>query len=175
MYTAGAVEANGLLVSGGDMTVSAKSFGDLSYLQAGGVLTINTVGRASGPVLSYFESVNGVTPRIDNQANAAVVFVDGRLAGGNIQTMNTLGNTEAFPVQTPELKSEQGVFGNPVFVHGGLDVSEPVGIGVIDFLLVDRAKMSYGSDIPDDMDMEVSINGLSPLYSYWFGLMASAR
>ena len=138
-------------------------------------MTINTVGQASSPVLAYFESVNGVTPRIDNQANAAVVFVDGRLAGGNIQTMNTLGNTEAFPVQTPELKSEQGVFGNPVFVHGGLDVSEPVGIGVIDFLLVDRAKMSYGSDIPDDMDMEVSINGLSPLYSYWFGLMASAR
>ena len=114
-------------------------------------------------------------PYVNNQPNNAVLFVDGRLAGGDLQTINKFGALEAFPVQTPELKSEQGVFGNPVFVHGGLDVSEPVGIGVIDFLLVDRAKMSYGSDIPDDMDMEVSINGLSPLYSYWFGLMASAR
>ena len=175
IYTAGKLEPNGLLQAGGDITVSAGAFGDLSYLRAGGTLYVNNVGRPSHPLLAYFETVNGVTPKIANQPNDVVVFIDGRLAGGNIQTMNRLGSVEAFPVETPELKSVQGVFGNPNFIHGDLDVSEPVGIGVVDYLLVDRARMSYGADIPPEMDMQVSVNGLSPLYSYWFGQHAAKR
>jgi len=175
VYTPGRLDPNGLFYAGGDIAVSAAAFGDLSYLRAGGILHVNTVGRPKSPLLAYFETVNGVTPKIDNQPNDAVIFVDGRLAGGNIQTMNRLGSHEAFPVETPELKSVQGVFGNPNFLHGELDVAEPVGIGVIDYLLVDRAKMSYGADIPPEMDMQVSVNGLSPLYSYWFGQAAAKK
>ena len=75
---------------------------------------------------------------------------------------------EAFPVQTPELKSEQGVFGNPFFMHGEMDVSEPVALGIIDYLIDEPATITYTPDFPHEAADSVKAAGLSDEYSYYF-------
>ena len=169
IYTAGSLNPYGLLVAGRDLTVSAASFGDLSYLRAGGKLTINNVGHPSHPQIAYFESVNGVEPNINNLPNDMVIFIDGRLAGGNLQIINKFGATEAFPVSTPELKSEQGIFGNPVFLHGDLDVANPMAVGNVDYMLQEIPRLTLASDFPLEVDKSVNTAGLNPKDVYRFG------
>ena len=72
-------------------------------------------------------------------------------------------------MQTPELKSEQGVFGNPTFLHDELDVANPLAVGAIDFLLQDVPLLTLTSDFPTEIDKQVAANGLNPTTSYWFG------
>ena len=169
VYTTGALNPYGLLVAGRDLMVSAASFGDMSYLQAGGKLTINNVGHPSHPQIAYFESVNGVEPNINNLPNDMVIFIDGRLAGGNLQIINKFGATEAFPVSTPELKSEQGIFGNPVFLHGDLDVANPMAVGNVDYMLQEIPRLTLASDFPLEVDKSVNTAGLNPKDVYRFG------
>ena len=169
VYTAGKLQANGLFSAGGNVTISAASFGDMSYLQAGGTLTINNVGKPAYPQIAYFESVNGREPKINNQPNDTVIFVDGRLAGGNLQIINKFGATEAFPVSTPELKSEQGIFGNPVFLHGDLDVANPMAVGNVDYMLQEIPRLTLASDFPLEVDKSVNTAGLNPKDVYRFG------
>ena len=155
--------------AGKDMTVSAAGFGDMSYLNAGGKLTINNVGKPGSPQIAYFESVNGVEPRINNMPNDTVIFVDGRLAGGNTQIINTFGANEAFMVQTPELKSTQGIFGNPTFMHSDLDVANPLEVSAIDYMIQDIPRLTLSTDFPAEVDRNVEANGLSSRDSIWFG------
>ena len=169
IYTGGKLEANGLLKAGGDITVSASDFGDVSYLQAGGRLAINNVGNPSHPKIAYFESVNGVEPNINNQPNDTVIFVDGRLAGGNLKVINEFGSDEAFMVDTPELKSTQGIFGSPTFMHSDLDVANPMEVGVIDYMIQEVPRLTLSSDFPADADQSVEASGLSQRDVYWFG------
>ena len=169
VYTVGKLEANGLLKAGGDLTVSAAKFGDVSYLHAGGKLTVNNVGKPGSPQIAYFESVNGVEPRINNMPNDTVIFVDGRLAGGNTQIINTFGANEAFMVQTPELKSTQGIFGNPMFMHSDLDVANPLEVSAIDYMIQDIPRLTLSTDFPAEVDRNVEANGLSARDSIWFG------
>jgi hypothetical protein len=78
-------------------------------------------------------------------------------------------------VQTPELKSEQGVFGNPMFLHDELDVANPLAVGAIDFLLLDYARLSYGSEFPIEADKQVAVSGLSPTTSYRCGQKSATK
>lgn len=169
IYTASNIEPYGNLLSGRDMTVSARSFGDVSYLRAGGTLTINNVGHPKYPRVAYFESLDGKEPRINNLPNDTVIFVDGRLAGGNINIMNMFGANEAFLVSTPELKSTQGIFGNPPFLHSDLDVANPMEVSAIDYLIQEVPRLTLSSEFPADVDQKVEANGLSLKDSYWFG------
>ncbi len=169
IYTASNIEPYGNLLSGRDMTVSARSFGDVSYLRAGGTLTINNVGRPKYPRIAYFESLDGKEPKINNLPNDMVIFVDGRLAGGNINIMNMFGANEAFLVSTPELKSTQGIFGNPPFLHSDLDVANPMEVSAIDYLIQEVPRLTLSSEFPADVDQKVEANGLSLKDSYWFG------
>ncbi len=155
IYTAGKMEANGLLKAGGDITVSASDFGDVSYLQASGTLTINNVGNPAHPKIAYFESVNGLEPKINNQPNDTVIFIDGRLAGGNLKILNQFGANEAFLVETPELKSIQGIFGSPTFLHSDLDVANPMEVGMIDYLLQETPRLTLDKDFPKEADQHV--------------------
>ena len=86
-----------------------------------------------------------------------------------MQSINKFGAMEAFPVQTPELKSEQGIFGNPVFLHDELGVANPLAVGAIDFLLLDIPRLTLSSDFPLDVEKQVAASGLNPTTSYWFG------
>ena len=72
-------------------------------------------------------------------------------------------------MQTPELKSEQGVFGNPVFLHDELGVANPLAVGAIDFLLLDIPRLTLSSDFPLEIEKQVAAAGLNPTTSYWFG------
>ena len=155
VYTAGKIESSGLLQAGGGLTVSASDFGDVSYLQAGGMLTINNVGKQSSPKIAYFESVNGIEPNINNQPNDTVIFIDGRLAGGNLNILNEFGSDEAFMVNTPELKSTQGIFGSPTFVHSDLDVANPMEVGSIDYMLQETPRLTLDKDFPKEADQHV--------------------
>ena len=173
LYTSGTVRPNGNTIkAGGGVSVTAKNYqGGIVGVALSSPLTVNSIGSSGGaPLLAIFETRGGSkSPTITSQPNNAVVFLDGRLAGGDITVINKLGALEAFPVQTPELKSEQGVFGNPTFLHDELDVANPFAVGAIDFLLMDIPRLLLSSDFPVEADRHLAANGLSPTTSYWFG------
>jgi len=54
--------------------------------------------------------------------------------GGHPDLVRKMNRALAFTVDTPELKSKQGVFGDVNFVHTDLDVSDANSIGVLDYL-----------------------------------------
>ena len=170
LYTAGKLITEGPVTSRGNTTVTAKEFGGIAQNSFGSSLTVNNFSNGARPLLAIFETKGGnKTPAIKNQPNETIIFIDGRLAGGDIQIINKLGALEAFPVQTPELKSEQGVFGNPNFLHDELDVANPFAVGAIDFLLQDVPLLTLSSDFPLEVDKQVAANGLNPTTSYRFG------
>jgi hypothetical protein len=171
LFTTGTIRPNGTVTAGGDLTVSAKDFsGGAVKMNMSDALTVNNFHSGEKPLLAFFETNGGnTTPEINNQPNEVIIFIDGRLAGGDIKTINLLGAVEAFPVQTPELKSEQGIFGNPLFLHDDLDVATPLAVGAIDYLLLELPRMELSSDFPIGVEKQVSANGLNPTTSYWFG------
>ena len=172
VYTAGTVSGSGTITAP-KVTISAKSYDDADVpvkVSAGNSLTVNNFENGMNPLLAVFESTGGSDrPSLANLPNKTVVFFNGRLLGGDIKIINTLGAIEAFPVQTPELKSEQGIFGNPVFLHDELDVANPLAVGAIDFLLLDIPRLTLSSDFPPEVEKQVAAAGLNPTTSYWFG------
>ena len=173
VYTTGTIHPNGTIKAGREVIVSARNYtGGPVRINTGNSLTVNNFrsGGLNSPLLALFNTVGGNSePKTSSQHNKSIVFVDGRLAGGDIQTINTLGAIEAFPVQTPELKSEQGVFGNPTFLHDELDVANPLAVGAIDFLLQEIPILTLSSDFPIEVEKQVAATGLSPTTSYRFG------
>jgi hypothetical protein len=170
LYTSGTVRPNGKTVKGNNIAVTAANYmGGIVGINDRALLTVNNLSRAA-TLLSIFQTRGGnPKPYVSTLPNHTVVFVDGRLAGGDLQTINKLGSLEAFPVQTPELKSEQGVFGNPMFLHDELDVATPLAVGAIDFLLLDIPRLTLSSDFPIAVEKQVAAMGLNPRTSYWFG------
>ena len=172
VYTAGTVSGSGT-ISGQSVTVSAKSYNDADVpvkISAGNLLTVNNFENGMNPLLAVFESTGGSDrPSLANLPNKTVVFFNGRLLGGDLKTINTIGAIEAFPVQTPELKSEQGIFGNPTFLHNELDVSNPMAVGAIDFILLEIPRLTLSDDFPLEVERHVAAAGLNPTTTYWFG------
>ena len=170
VHTAGTITGSGT-ISAPRLTVSAKSYESGTVkVNVGNTLSVNNFNGGMDPLLAIFEAKGGRSrPDLENLPNKTIVFYDGRLLGGDIKIINTLGAIEAFPVQTPELKSEQGIFGNPVFLHDELDVSNPMAVGAIDFLLLDIPRLTLSSDFPLEVEKQVAAAGLNPTTSYWFG------
>ena len=172
VYTAGTVSGSGTIAAP-KVTISAKSYDDADVpvkISAGSSLTVNNFENGMNPLLAIFESNGGSDrPNLVNLPNKTVVFFDGRLLGGDLQTINTVGSIEAFPVQTPELKSEQGIFGNPTFLHNELDVSNPMAVGAIDFILLEIPRLTLSDDFPLEVERHVAAAGLNPTTTYWFG------
>ena len=178
VYTKGSIAENDYTISAPNVIVSARDYrggvngnGAVVLIAPGNSLTVNNFSNGARPLLAIFKTAKGgnKTPKIANQPNDTIVFIDGRLAGGDIHIINKLGALEAFPVQTPELKSEQGVFGNPNFLHDELDVANPFAVGAIDFLLQDVPLLTLTSDFPVEVEKQVAAAGLNPRTSYWFG------
>ena len=170
VYTAGTITGEGT-ISAPRLTGSAKSYENgIVKVNVGNTLTVNNFTGGMNPLLAIFEANGGNDrPNLENLPNKTIVFYNGRLLGGDIKIINTLGAIEAFPVQTPELKSEQGIFGNPVFLHDELDVANPLAVGAIDFLLLDIPRLTLSSDFPLEVEKQVAAAGLNPTTSYWFG------
>ena len=77
---------------------------------------------------------NGGSP---DQKIPGLVIVNGQAIEGNPDLLRAIHRAEAFTIETPELKSKQGVFGSPVFIHTDMDVSEAASIGSVDYLQMD--------------------------------------
>ncbi len=174
VYAPGSI-GSGEITARGTLTVTAGDYGNSEVVINAKKLVVNRIEGGHRPQLAMFKTKGSNDPDVKNQPNDTIIFVDGRVAGGDIQTINKLGAMEAFPVQTPELKSEQGVFGNPIFLHDELDVANPLAVGAIDFLLQEPARLSYGSEFPREADEQIAISGLNPTTSYWFGKKHSTK
>ena len=173
VYTTGTINPEGTIKAEKEITMNVKSYtGGIVPISTGSKLTVNNFRNSSSgnPLLAIFNTDGGnQRPDTPSQHNDTIIFIDGRLAGGDLMTINKLGAMEAFPVQTPELKSEQGVFGNPTFLHDELDVANPIAVGAIDFLLQEIPVLTLSSDFPIEVEKQVAASGLSPTTSYRFG------
>jgi len=118
---------------------------------------LNTVGGKSSPVAAA------------TQDSGALIFVNGQYVGGDPESVQLFAAVEAFPAETPELKSRQGVFGDPFFLHDQMDINEPVALGLIDLILTGKATITGAPEIPADAYREIFSGGLSPSTSFWFG------
>ncbi len=88
-----------------------------------------------------FEKWNGFSGA-DGQKIPGLVIVNGQVLEGNPDLIRAIHRAEAFTIETPELKSKQGVFGSPVFIHTDMDVSEAASIGSVDYLQMEPFSMS---------------------------------
>ncbi|MBO7483145.1 MAG: hypothetical protein J6U17_04595, partial [Kiritimatiellae bacterium] len=172
LYAPNTIVTTGTIAAGDRLTITAGNFtGGTLSVNPGKTLATHNFVDGQNPLIAIYGSVSGgnADPKIENLPNHVLVFLDGRVAGGDLKTINQLGSVEAFPVQTPELKSEQGVFGNPTFLHGELDVANPLAVGAIDFILQEIPRQTFSSDFPVEVDQQILANGLNPTTSYWFG------
>jgi hypothetical protein len=62
------------------------------------------------------------------------VLWNGQIIYGPIAKIREINRALAFTVNTPELKSTQGVFGEPAFIHQGMAVSDAYSMGVVNGL-----------------------------------------
>ncbi|MEI6218527.1 MAG: hypothetical protein WCP86_06480, partial [bacterium] len=76
-----------------------------------------------------------------------VLFHNAAVMGDETVAGNIL-RTEAFSLETPELKSRQGVFGSPYFLHTYMNISEPIALGVVDYLLNGKASVYADPEFP---------------------------
>ena len=160
LYSSNSVRTDGR-VSGESVSVAAHDFGGsapgggLRVAVNGGTLTTYNHRGGLKPMIAAYKNDGGNdNPKVSNLPNGTIVFLDGRLIGGDTKTLNTLGALEAFPVQTPELKSEQGIFGNPSFIHGEMGIANAVAVGAIDFVLLDQGIVrDVDYTIPIDSDL----------------------
>ena len=75
-----------------------------------------------------------------------LVIVNGQIYAGHPDLIRRVNRALAFTVETPELKSKQGVFGSPLFVHTDMDVSEAASIGSVDYLQMDANSLDPTAD-----------------------------
>jgi len=79
-----------------------------------------------------------------------LVIQNNQVVGGQDAVMREIFRTEAFYVETPELKSRQGVFGSPYFLHSYLQINEQIALGLIDYVLYGNAVIRPDPDLPPE-------------------------
>jgi hypothetical protein len=89
------------------------------------------------------------------------VIINGQMVAGDTRLMRKVYRTRAFTVDTPELKSKQGIFGVPVFMTDDMDISESMQIGSISFLNADQATIGADPELPMEANQEIVTGGLS--------------
>ncbi|MDX9868720.1 MAG: hypothetical protein RBT78_12440 [Kiritimatiellia bacterium] len=131
----------------------------------------NVAGSPDKMVYAFFNTVGGNSSPVAAAAkgSGALIFVNGQYVGGDPTFVQLFAAVEAFPAETPELKSRQGVFGDPFFLHDQMDINEPVALGLIDLILAEKATITGDPEIPADAYREILSGGLSPSSSFWFG------
>ena len=90
---------------------------------------------------------NEVKPDFNSTVPGLIIH-NNQIVGGDDAVMRDIFRTEAFYVETPELKSKYGVFGSPYFLHPYLQISEPAGGGLIDYTLDGEAKVNADTNMP---------------------------
>ena len=112
---------------------------------------------------------DSVVPKVEYESVFGLVIVNNQIMGGSKRLIRKMNRALAFTVNTPELKSTQGVFGESAFIHTGLDVSEARSIGSVAALNLDTPDYhGIFNELLDDPDtfakMSPAINlGADPL------------
>jgi len=69
-------------------------------------------------------------------------------------------------VDSPELKSRQGVFGSPFFLNMFMQISDPNAGSIVDYLMSGGADLNYD---PNDWPVTIAnpVLGTAYMPSYW--------
>ncbi|MBR4611287.1 MAG: hypothetical protein IKO40_01090, partial [Kiritimatiellae bacterium] len=127
------------LVSVGNMSLDVGGYlGDASdplELTAGGDLTLDGGNMNLNPALLIHLIFNGkLLGGLTYKWPYGFVIDKGVFVAGNQQKIREINRALAFTVNTPELKSTQGVFGEPAFIHQGMAVSDATSMGIVNGL-----------------------------------------
>jgi hypothetical protein len=145
------------IVAGGDADITVRrlgTFGDPLEMNIGGTLTLASLDQPDpqqpGRVWIHGKINDLGSPdkvKFPAEPPGLIVF-NNQLVGGGEGVMREVFRTEAFYVETPELKSRQGVFGSPYFLHADMGISEPVALGLIDYLVWTVPRINLPADMP---------------------------
>ena len=75
-----------------------------------------------------------------------------------------MARAEAFVVETPEIKSPQGVFGDPYFIHLYMQISEAWNL-FLDFILFGEADVTADPEMPEEAKRTIKIGGTEKPYA----------
>ena len=81
-----------------------------------------------------------------DQSIPGLVIYRNQVLDGPPELWLRINRALAFTVETPELKSRQGVFGSPLFIHTDMDVSEAASIGSVDNISIANTSMETLAD-----------------------------
>jgi len=164
----------GTLVIAGATSIGGNGAGGLDPLEinlTGGSpfdIWINNAGGGT-PLYAAFTTDGGISRPVMQAAYGSMAFgvVNGK-PGGDQSFLDAYDMDAMFGKDTPELKSRQGVFGSPFFLHDQMDVNSPVALGFIDFLLAGKAYIVGDPDLIIDPTELMEASSLSPKTSIWF-------
>lgn len=149
------------LISGRNMALNVGGYlGDASKpigLRAGGDLTLDGGNMNLNPALLIHLIFNGkLLGGLTYKWPYGFVIDKGVFVAGNQQKIREINRALAFTVNTPELKSTQGVFGEPAFIHQGMAVSDATSMGIVNGLSLNEvnyygtfADIEYASELRD--------------------------
>jgi hypothetical protein len=182
----GYIDANGgglNLRSGRDMFLNIAGFmgtaGNQLEIFVGGKLTVDSgklhgksgVGSEGTEIWYQYMLLDGTEKNTDwwngyrGQASIpGLVIYRNRILDGHPELWLRINRAQDFTVETPELKSRQGVFGAPLFIHTDMDVSEAASIGTVDNITIANTHMETlaNADVYDKFD-ETDTNALDYL------------
>ena len=90
------------------------------------IFTDSTPVSDGGALPVYRDANNGAIP--------GLIIYNGRPVQGHPDLLRKIYSALAFTADTPELKSTQGVFGSPLFLHTDLALTEMGAYGLVDYL-----------------------------------------
>jgi len=68
----------------------------------------------------------------------------------------------------PTLLSEQSVFGSPFFLHDNLDLTEPIALGLVDYLLAGAAVVGADPEFPPEANDKIASGVAGSRTTVWF-------
>ena len=153
------------LSSGGNMRLDVAGYmgtaSDQLEIFVGGRLTVDSgelhgrsgKGDDGTPIWYQYILLDGTEKNTDwwngyrgQNAIPGLVIYRNRVLDGSPELWLRINRAQDFTVETPELKSRQGVFGSPLFIHTDMDVSEAASIGTVDNVNIANASMETLAD-----------------------------
>jgi hypothetical protein len=165
------------LVSGANTDLNGQFFGTVQNaleVNVGGNIRIDGAGL-SGDQLenqarvfgNFVGDILGGGRSIQYLGNVPIpglVFLNAQLLLGDQFILEEVARTEAFVVETPEIRSPEGVFGDPYFIHLYMQISEAWNL-FLDFILFGEAQVNADPEMPPDAKRTIKIGGAEKPYS----------
>ena len=119
-----------------------------------GLPIINVAGQIGTPINYFYMLFEGNAASLNwnryigNGKIPGIVIYNGQVYAASPDLWLKINRALAFTIETPELKSKQGVFGAPLFIHTDMDVSEAASIGAVDYISIASTSLDTLAD-PD--------------------------